>query len=388
MTRLTDSQIQDIKARVDLVDLAAKLGAQLRRSGGRHVGSCPACGGGKRATRFEIKADGWVCAVCSDGGDAIRLIRRVTGCDFAAAIERLGGARVLDAAEEQKLQRERATREVKRQKEQEAYRERERAASRRIWESGRAPSSMRLARYLGARGLALPATALVREAEGVAYFDGEEIDERGMRHPRLIARTPAMLALMLDNHDKPVGLHITHLAEDWSAKAQLFSPDTGELLPAKKMRGLKNASRIVLRDGGTRPGRLFLGEGIETCLSVAMALKACGRLRPDDAFWAAGDLQNIAGPALGTIPHPALTTKHGRAQRVPGPEPDREAPAIQIPASLHSLCLLGDGDSEPFLTRATLERARARHAREGLTIAIAMAEPGSDFNDMLRSAPS
>ena len=36
------------------------------------VGSCPVCGGGARASRFEIKGQGWVCAVCEDGGDAIK----------------------------------------------------------------------------------------------------------------------------------------------------------------------------------------------------------------------------------------------------------------------------------------------------------------------------
>ena len=48
--------------------------------------------------------------------------------------------------------------------------------------------------------------------------------------------------------------------------------------------------------------------------------------------------------------------------------------------------LLGDGDSEAVLTQTTLERARRRYARPGLTIRTAMAPDGGDFNDVLTRA--
>lgn len=395
MTRLSEAQIADLKERVDLAALAQDLGARLRRSGAKWVGSCPVCGGGARATRFEIKAGGWVCAVCEDGGDAIRLVRQVSGCDFASAIERLGGPRVLDQEEERRLQAQREARARKEKAEAEAYRQREREACLRIWERGRAPSPERLGRYYEARRLLLPGSALIREAEDVAFFHGKAIDEQGREYSPVLYRGPAQLAAFLDNEHRFVGLHITHLKPDWSGKAEIVDPDTGEVLPAKKMRGTKKGSHIVLRQsmaddrGEARergePVRLFMGEGIETVAQVGTSLKRAGRLLPIDMFWASGDLGNLGGASLGTVAHPELKTPKGRPQRVPSAEPDLDAPAIRIPDEVTHLCLLGDGDSEPFLTRMTLERARNRYARPGLHIAIAMAPAGEDFNSMTRS---
>lgn len=389
MTRLTEAQIADVKERVDLVRLAGDLGARLRKSGAKWVGSCPICGGGQRATRFEIKGDGWVCAVCEDGGDAIRLVRQVSGCDFASAIERLGGPRVLDQEEERKLQAQRAERERKEKAQADAYREKERATCLKIWERGRPPTAERLGRYYAARRLLLPGSALIREAEDVAFYHGEEIDERGYKQPRQLYRGPAQLAAFLDNAGQFVGLHLTHLKPDWSGKAEIVDPDTGEVLNAKKMRGTKKGSHIVLRQApdamaGDSARRLFMGEGIETVAQVGTSLKHAGRLHPLDMFWASGDLGNLGGASIGTVPHPELKTPKGRPQRVPSAEPDFEAPAIRIPDEVTHLCLLGDGDSEPFLTRMTLERARNRYARPGLHIAIAMAPAGEDFNSMTR----
>lgn len=397
---LSEAQIDEVKARADLAGLALELGAKLRASGGKLVGSCPICGGkGQSSTRFEIARDGqgWVCAVCEDGGDAIRLVMKATGCDFPAAIARLGGPRALTPAEARALDERRRAESAKAEADADAYRRREIAAALRIWDSGHAVTALRAGRYLAARGLALPGTAEIRQADEVRYFHGETVDERG-RCPRLIAATPAMLALIRDRDGAPSGVHITHLAADWSAKATLTDPETGEVLPAKKMRGSKKGGSIVLRAPQGAMTRLFLAEGIETCLSVATSMRQAGALGPGDGFRAAGDLGNLGGPHLGTIAHPTMTSASGRPARVPGPEPDLGKPGMAIPPSVETLVLLGDGDSEPVLTRATLERARARHLAERaalrgrdasappLRVAIAMAPEGRDFNDMIRGA--
>lgn len=394
MTRLSEEQIADVKARADLPGLARDLGANLRRSGGRFVGSCPICGGGKRATRFEVRGDGWVCAVCSDGGDAIRLVRKVLGLDFAGAIERLGGPRVLTSAESARLAAQRREREAKERAEAEGYRRREIEACLRIWRAARAPGPL-LQSYWQGRGLMMPASALLRETDAIGYYHGQELDERGREHAKQIAETPAQLALMLDNAGEPCGLHITHLAPGGAGKAELFDGETGELLPAKKMRGSKKGSHIVIRqpppdalaaskEQGRRI-RLFLGEGIETVAAVAIGLRRSGAFDPLDIFWAAGDLGNIGGPHLGTLAHPEMKTPKGRPQRVPGPDPDLDGPAIALPDCVTDLALLGDGDSEPFLTQQTLERARRRYASPIRRVAIAMAPAGRDFNDMVRA---
>ncbi len=113
--------------------------------------------------------------------------------------------------------------------------------------AGRAPTAACLGRYFEARRILLPGSALIREAEDVAFYHGEEVDERGFKHPRVIHRGPAMLAQMLDNTNEFVGLHITHLKADWSGKAEVFDHETGNTLNAKKMRGSKKGSHIVVR---------------------------------------------------------------------------------------------------------------------------------------------
>ena len=390
---LTPEQIADIRDRADVRSLAEELGATLRPSGRKFVGSCPMCGGGKRATRFEIPEPGrWVCAVCSDGGDAIRLLQKATGCDFKGAIDRLGGPRTLSPDETVRLSQKRAAEEKRRLAAQERYRAQAIAAAERLWRQGCDPRGFATADYLRTRGCLVPASGAIRHHQDVGYFDGETVDERGERVARQIHRGPAMLAAITDNAGAFRAIHITWLQPDphGAAKAMITDPDTGEILPAKKVRGSKDGGKIVLREGGPAPRRLFIGEGIETVMSVGVALARTGALRDDDAFWSSVDLGNLGGPASATVPHLTLLTKTGRPQRIPGSEPlfeenGQPVNAIRVPVSVEHLVLLGDGDSDPFLTRTALERAAKRHARPGLTITTAFAPAGMDFNDLLRA---
>ena len=112
-------------------------------------------------------------------------------------------------------------------------------------------------------------------------------------------------------------------------------PAEGEVLNSKKMRGSKAGAyiaialteetcrRLAAGESGEAalpqetPRRLVIGEGIETVLAVWTAHHAAGRPIGDMAFWAAGDLGNLAGRAVRTIPHPTLKRPNGRAQTVP-----------------------------------------------------------------------
>jgi hypothetical protein len=64
--------------------------------------------------------------------------------------------------------------------------------------------------------------------------------------------------------------------------------------------------------------------------------------------------------------------------------PDPDDVGLSIPDSVSELILLGDGDSEPVLTRFAMMRAARRYSRPGRVIRIAMAPAGVDFNDVLR----
>ena len=60
------------------------------------------------------------------------------------------------------------------------------------------------------------------------------------------------------------------------------------------------------------------------------------------------------------MPHPILKDGRGRTRRVPGPQPDFNAPGIIVPAGLNDVVLLGDGDSDRFSTECSLARASLR----------------------------
>ncbi|PNG27020.1 hypothetical protein [Methylocella silvestris] len=129
-------------------------------------------------------------------------------------------------------------------------------------------------------------------------------------------------------------------------------------------------------------------------LSVFCALRAADSPLLEGAeFRAAVSLGNLAGKALGRVKHPTLKRpdKNGveRAVFVPDNEPagDGDFAIIPVPAAVHELVLLGDGDSEPLFTRLALERAGKRFSRAypWLTIGLHMAAPGFDFNDMWRA---
>ncbi|WP_316214318.1 MULTISPECIES: CHC2 zinc finger domain-containing protein [unclassified Bradyrhizobium] len=388
MSLLTPADIEDIKARNPLRDVAAQY-VQLRRSGKRLAGPCPMCGGKNRSGRFEILEDGgsWVCAVCQDGGDVIRLVQRVEGLDFKDAIERLGGTREIDPDVVARLIRQREDKQRRREAQAARYREAERTRLFEQWSAARPIHGTIAARYLEGRGLILPPTCPgLRFAPEAAYFHGDEFDEFGRKNARVIHRGPAMLAAFIRPDGHFGGLHQTWLVDGAPPlKLQLEDPDEpGVMLPAKKMRGSKTGAFILVAPAEGAARCLVVGEGIETVLSAYTAHVDGGRNISDVAWWAAGDLGNMAGPADRTLEHPHEHQPNGRPKRIPGPMPDLAKPGLSIPDEVAELILLGDGDSERVLTGHAMVRAARRYARAGRIIRIAFAPAGRDFNDLLQ----
>ncbi len=391
MTRLSTQDLDDIKARNPLADIAGGY-VKLRRTAGQLVGPCPVCGGRATSQRFAILKDNesWVCAVCKDGGDVIEFIMKVEGCDFKAAIERLGGRREIDKVAAKKLFEAREKKRLERERKSDDFREAERKRLWKAWHNAGDIHGTVAARYLEGRGLVLPAACPgLRFLPSAPYFHGEQLDERGRKSPIILHKGPAMLAAFIRPDGRFGGLHTTWLRDEEilpaPTKIELNDPETGELLNAKKMRGSKAGAHIAIaltKD----PKRLVVGEGIETVLAVWTAYVSAGRGIEDTAFWAAGDLGNMAGRAAKTVPHPTAKHPNGRTMSVPNDQPDPDDPGLSIPDSVEELILLGDGDSEPVLTRFAMLRAARRYSRPGRTIRIAFAPAGLDFNDVLRGA--
>ena len=384
------------------------------RAGFTHVGPCPICSRSQRKSdgRFECNDDRWVCGACGAGGDVIALVMRREGLDFAGALEWLGGV------EPSKLTPESAKRAgrdaFKRGEDRDpsghreicddnlevawcagwdaarkaesyaAYaRERERKRLYAMWCRGLFWRGSPVEDYLRGRGVTLPDNARIRFLPDACLFaDGRE------NEPVLLHRGWAMLAAILAPDDRHgarfAGLHFTWLDPAGpKGKLHIIDPSTGEPATAKKSRGSKQGGYIDL---GGCPWRqataMASGEGIESLASVYTALLRAGALPANLNFRCAIDLGNLAGKALETVAHPTDQDKAGRPRRVPGPDPDLSSPAMPLPDRVTEWLLIGDGDSEWFLTRNALLRARARHARDGRVIRI-KTPAGCDANDLL-----
>src|SRR5690348_11127311 len=127
--KISDAALADLKARTP-VDTVAGQWVKLRRHGKKFVGPCPLHSPDPTArdsTSFECDAESWVCAVCHDGGDILRLVALRHGldprADFRAIVNLLGGTAELSAERAAELDRERALRQAQRAKEAAEYRE-------------------------------------------------------------------------------------------------------------------------------------------------------------------------------------------------------------------------------------------------------------------------
>lgn len=394
---MTPAELDELKSRPgnSCAEVAARY-VRLRPYGRGFIGPCPICsqdGQDKAATRFEIKAgsEGWVCAVCNDGGDVIKLVQQIQGIGFRAAVEWLGGARQVDVAETEQRERAKAAEQAKKDEASDRYRQRERKWLYGIWVSAADPRGTIVEAYAANRGLPLPpwphGAARLRYVADMPYFHGEQVDDVGRKSPRIIHRGPAMTAPIV-RHGKFSGLHITYF-DNGGVKLRICDPETGAALPAKKVRGGKSGGHIELIKvtPPAEPLRIVIGEGIETVLSVWHAMKECGIGLETTEFRSSVDLGNLGGKASAQVIHPVMTDARGRARRVPGPDPDLSSPSIALPDSVTDVTILGDGDSDKVTTECAIHRGavRFRAARADRVVRAVMAVEGLDFNDMLRA---
>lgn len=190
--------------------------------------------------------------------------------------------------------------------------------------------------------LGQPPQAL-RWAEAVDWIDPETGEVTTWRH--------VMVAAMTLGQDV-VALHRTYLAPDGSGKRG-GAKDKTMIGPARgaAIRLSKGASGLSPGQAAKRgvTGPLALGEGIETCLPVAVA-------RPDLRVWAAGSLSLMG--------------------------------CVEWPACASAVVLLRDNDWHSPEARAAFDRVEAhwRAQSRGRPVHVVASAVGGDFNDWMRSA--
>ena len=83
--------IEEIKARLDIVDIVTESGVQLRRSGRNYTGFCP-FHNNTRTPAFVVwpETGTWRCfGECNDGGDIFKYVMKKEGLDFREALQEL-----------------------------------------------------------------------------------------------------------------------------------------------------------------------------------------------------------------------------------------------------------------------------------------------------------
>ena len=167
--------VERLKARVGIADLAGELTTLKRVGVGRHKGLCP-FHDENTPSFFVNEAKGvWHCFGCGRGGDAVSLLLEAGADGFLDACGRLAEAGGVGCA---RPARTTAT-------DADAHRSRV-ALARREWRSARPLAGTPAERYLAARGLAGNAPGSLRYGTTPANWD-ERTGAAGPRRPALIA---------------------------------------------------------------------------------------------------------------------------------------------------------------------------------------------------------
>lgn len=88
MASIPDDKVQEVRDRVDIVDLVGRY-MELRRAGQNYKGLCPFHG--ERTPSFNVNPTrkGFKCFGCGQGGDAIRFVMEIEGKSFPEAVRKL-----------------------------------------------------------------------------------------------------------------------------------------------------------------------------------------------------------------------------------------------------------------------------------------------------------
>ncbi len=347
--------IEEVAERLALLD-------GLRRNGPEFTGPCPQCGG---RDRFSINTQKGVfnCRRCGGKGGGAALVMFVMNMTFPQALEYLCGPRQeIDPAELARREKVRAEDKAKR----EAREAKERAAvvreARHVWAGARDAAGTPVQAYLERRGIYLPAIPpTLRYARDLKFT--HKINGKW----EVLHQGPAMVGQIKSADGLVTAVHRTWLdLGQPKGKAVIRHPETGEVLPSKKVLGSKKGGAIRL----TMPAPvMIMGEGLETTLT-AMARDVL----PGAAFWCGVDLGNMAGSRE--------TGKGLRFEGIPRMDDDQ---AFVPPEWVKRLIFIQDGDSDPKDTRAKLVAGlrRAMVLRPGLKGQIVHAGAGVDLNDLV-----
>lgn len=335
--RIPEALLAEIRARTPLPAVVGRR-VQLRKAAGVWKGCCPFHS--ERNPSFAVYDDHFHCYGCGEHGDVIGFVMRSEGMSFGEAVARLGaecGVSIDHApgAAPPMAPAPAPVAPAERAPDEDA--ERRRAAAVTIWLAAR-PSLIDTVAdtYLRRRGIDL--RQLGRQSRALRFHPA-------LYHPNSKRTWPAIVAAISGGAGRQVATHRTWLAPDGSGKAPVDEPK----LTLGSFRGgcirlWRGASGKPWADAPA-DDLVAVGEGIETCLSVAIAC-------PEYRILCAVSLGNMG--------------------------------AIELPPAPRSVVLLADNDVKPA-ARRMMASVIARHIEAGREVRVARSPHGSDFNDALRA---
>jgi DNA primase len=105
------STIDEVKSRIDIVDLVSEAGVKLRKAGRNYTGFCP-FHDNKNTPAFVVwpETGTWRCfGQCNEGGDIFKFVMKKEGWDFKEALQRLAqraGVELQEYTPQQEAQKE------------------------------------------------------------------------------------------------------------------------------------------------------------------------------------------------------------------------------------------------------------------------------------------
>lgn len=364
--RIDPTELEDLKSRTPISEIFARYG--VKGKGGPRAQWANCCFHGEKTPSLKINDErgSYHCFGCGASGDHFDALRELGGKTFAEAVEVLGGVRLITKEERQVIEE----RKQKWDAEEKQKRERARSSSERLFADGKPIAGTHVEAYLSARGLPVVPrwTADLRFVAELSYrgFVDADADEAVD-----LGAFPAMIAAIRNREGAIIGIHRTYL--DPKKPAKLDPPGDKRRNKAKKVMGEQRGGMIRLSPMGRR---LAIGEGIET----SQAWYALGMGDGETAVAAGVSLGNLSGGSTGSLPHPRDENK-----TVPNGQPDLDRPGLILPREVEEVTLIGDGDSDPAMTRARLLVAARRFHQAGVAVFVSMAPDGCDFCDVLSS---
>jgi hypothetical protein len=320
MPRFTQEDLDAIRIRVPIAGVIGRR-VPLARAGRQLSGCCPFHL--ERKPSFYVYSDHYHCFGCGAHGDVIRFAMDVDGLSFVDAVERLASDGGVTATP------------VSARADDDAAAERYRRYAAAIWLAA-TPSILGtpVERYLAGRCIDL--ACLARVPSALRFHPG-------LPHRPSGRTMPAMVAAIHGADGKHLSTHRTWLepvGRDWIKARVPNAKLTVGMYPGGSIRLARGPSGKSLRDAPA-DDTVIIGEGIETCLTIAAA---CPELR----VIAAVSQGNLGG--------------------------------VWLPDQLRNVILASDNDVKP-VARERFQRIVEQHMDAGRNVRVVRSPLGNDFND-------